>query len=745
MLSRGTKSSHQMKQTFFKFDQLAKSRSSKHLCRRPSLFSSMVPPDETGDNEQALDSILQKSQSNSSTPLLPDELSYLITAFLPSQPITYRSKAFLVLSSFCQGVRNSFPSVKKDEPDPATESLGRVFATLVVSRLEEQKEEDVLIGVSFLAALFQVDWQTAASILLQDGVIDLVADIHDLFPSSRLSLAVAHLLGQAGGYKPCRAAMSAQSLEWLESKSRQTSDTALRAAAAIALVKLSRGAASDAVDNTNPQEQVGLVQDKELATLMKGIVISGNDRSSLADAIEGLAYLSVDPVVKEALSQDSTFLSQLFAQVTRRKNSSQHQKETNSPLLYGVLVIVANISVYRQRLSEEDAQIDKLRRMTKAGKEEKNRSTELDILDDDEHVKQRCRRLIASGALDVLSTVPVTESRGIKVNAGKAFLSFVEDRESRGKILQSGGAKTLMQIIRQALPTSSSSKSASPAMSPSLDIMDLEPIQALAKLAITASPVQVFGPNEGAVYDAIRPFSLMLLHPSSNLLQRFEAIMALTNLSSQSPEAASRVAKADGILNKVELLMLEQHPLVRRAAMELICNLIAGSDEVFERYAGMDNSRGSKSKLQVLLALSDVDDLPTRLAASGALATLTSAPSACRALFDLQCERKRVLPILTQLIDPSVLQPHENNEDDEEAGDVESNPGLVHRGVVCTRNFLLSVEDSAARKQLVMEATSEGLTLALANILKDESGILDPAVTIPAAEILKLLVGMSDT
>jgi Myosin-binding striated muscle assembly central len=690
--------------------------------------------------EQALDSILKKSQGKMSTPL-PDELLYLITAFLPSQPVTFRSKAYLVLSSFCQGVRSSSPPAKKDESDPGAEPLVKVFKPLIVSRLEGQTGEDVLTGISFLTALFQVDWQTASSIFLLDGIIDLVADIHDLFPSSQLSLEVAHLLSQAGGHKPCRAAMSSKSLEWLESKSRQTTDTALRAAAAIALVKLSRGAAADAADNTHPQEQVGLAQDEELAKLMKGIVVTGDEQSSLSDAIEGLVYLTVDPVIKEELSKDSKFLSRLFALVPRRKGPSY---PTNTTLLYGILVIIANVCAYRPRLSEEDAQVDKLRRMAKAGKEASNQDAKLDLLDDDAHVKQRCRKLIACGALDVLAVIPATESQGIRVSAGKAFLSFVEDQENRGKVLQSGGARALMLIIRQALSTSSSSEPMQPTKSRPLDVTDLDPIQALAKLAITASPVQVFGPNEGAVYDAIRPFSLMLLHPSSNLLQRFEAIMALTNLSSLGAEAASRVAKADGLMNKVELLLLEQHPLVRRAAMELICNLIAGSDEIFERYSGVEDSRGSKSKIQIILALSDVDDLPTRLAASGALATLTTVPSACRALFDLQHERQRVLPILTQLIDPSVVSSQEGGEEDEETREVESNPGLVHRGVICTRNFLLGVTDVAARKQLSAEAMSVGLVRSLTRIVEGESGTVDPAVGIPTAELLKWLMEVSD-
>ena len=66
----------------------------------------------------------------------------------------------------------------------------------------------------------------------------------------------------------------------------------------------------------------------------------------------------------------------------------------------------------------------------------------------------------------------------------------------------------------------------------------------------------------------------------------FEAMMALTNLSSVSAEAATRIARAAGLTNKVELLMLEDHTLVRRATTELVCNLISGSEDIFNRWGG---------------------------------------------------------------------------------------------------------------------------------------------------------------
>ncbi|KAJ6575419.1 P-loop containing nucleoside triphosphate hydrolase protein [Mycena capillaripes] len=676
----------------------------------------------SSDNEEALDTLLKKTQQTPSNPFLPDELAYLITAFLPSQPAALRSKAYLVLSAFCQGVRNS-SAVKGKQPDPATETLVQVFEPVVVERLADSDERRLQEGISFLTALFQVDWESAAPIFQQDGILDFMMDSVDLTPSAELSLLVAHLLSQACGHKSCRAIITSQTTQWLEVYSRTQNDPALRAATSIALVKLSRGRAGDATETGVPEAQP---QDDELADVMKGLVISGDDQSSIADAVEGLAYLSVDPTVKDALSKDPIFLKRLFSLVPRRKSPNVTAESPNTTLLYGVLLTISNLCAYRPRLTEEQAQIAKLKRMANAANKPAQEPNSSSTLDDDENVKARVQRLVAAGVLDVFpGAVPGTESLGIRVVAGKALLNIIEDRENRGRVLQSGGAKLLGLIIKHAMSTLSKEKTA-------LDATYLEPIQALAKLAITSSPVQVFGPNDGAIYDAIRPFSIMLQHPSGTLLQRFEALMALTNLSSHSAETASRIAKADGLLSCVELLLLEEHTLVRRASMELICNLISGSDTVFERYGGVENTSGTKSKLQIVLAMSDVADLGTRLAASGALATLTDAPSACEALIALQRERHRMLPILAQLIDPSTAP-----ENDDEDGSMESDPGLVHRGIVCARNILLNIQDEETRKEIAKEAREAGLVQGLVNVVKSSPG---EAVLRPAMEALKYLM-----
>ncbi|KAF8078955.1 hypothetical protein FPV67DRAFT_87791 [Lyophyllum atratum] len=570
-------------------------------------------------------------------------------------------------------------------------------------------------------------------------------DSVDLAPSTQLARAVAQLLSQACGHKPCRGILSSQAIQWLNFASRSSPDTNTRAGATAALIKLSKGSASD---NAEANESLGGVEDsqlgasrqkdEELAAAMREIVVSGEDQASTSDALEGLAYLTIDPTLKDRLSRDTAFLKRIITLIPRPTATTPVESaEPPTTLVFGILLIVSNLTAYRPRLTEEQAQIEKLRQMAKAS----NASSKIpsaSALDDDESVKARVRRLVDAGLLDIFASATRTNTSGVRVLSGKVLLSIVEDKDNRGKVLQSGGAKVLMRIITHAVSSSAEKPSDS---SPTFDPAYLNAIQALAKLTITASPVQVFGPNEGTMYDAIRPFSSMLQGSSSTLLQRFESMMALTNLSSQSAEMATRIAKSEGLLNKVELLLLEDHTLIRRAAMELMCNLIAGADDVFERYGGGNNLNTAKSKLQVVLALSDVEDLQTRLAASGAAATLTSAPSACLALVALQSEKHRVFPTLARLIDPSAV--HHDDSDEERDDDTGTHPGLVHRGIICTRNILFSVSDGVLQKKLAKEAEEAGLLQALMNFVKAEGGRVDETVLRPAVEVLKVLMDKS--
>ncbi|TEB38809.1 microfilament motor [Coprinellus micaceus] len=615
------------------------------------------------------------------------------------------------MSSFVASVSSSpllrtdrYLGIEGNSPTSCSVGGGNRF---VAEDLVETDDVSLVRGISFLTAIFHVDAEVATVIFTREGTLEAIMDAVNVSSFTPLALSVARLLAEASGHKKCRAILPPTTRQWLENQSRRGKDDQLAVACGVARVKLWQTSFADAAaDGADPEEQ-SQTSVEDLVSLMQGIVVSEGVGSGVVEAVEGLAYLSTDPDMKERLSKDQNFLKHLFALIPdrkKRKSSTTNPPTlTNSPLLYGVITIIANLIGYRPMLSEEQRQIERLSQMSKTTQSTTKATKGDSKLNDDAQVKTRVRRLIDAGLLPILSALPsLTDSQGVHRNVARAFLSLTEDKDIRGLVLQAGGSKALQLIIRHLPPPPpvSVKKAASKPPLPA----PLEAIQALAKLSITSSPLQVYGADVGPIHDALRPLSLLVLDSSANQLQQFEGAMALTNLASISPDFCSRIADLDGFLNKVELLLFEDHVLLRRAAMELICNLVAGSDKTFERYAGADGSSGIKSKLHLVLAICDVEDIPTRLAASGTLATLMNSPSACRTLFDLQMEKGRFLPIMTELVQPISVG----------AGEAEAkeDAGLIHRAMAPSKKagkrVVASAKKPAAKGKVAKADWKEG-------------------------------------
>lgn len=666
-----------------------------------------------------------------------EEYSRLTTLFAPIVDEHVRAKAFVALSAVAEHFRR-LNAAKTDEA--ASHNVFHAFQATVDSKLSEVDEQPLLEVLSFVTALTAVVWQAGTTFFVRDGFQDSMMDALELFPSSKnMRLVVSGLLAASCGYKSCRASLSPRCVAWLESASRD-SDIKVKATVSLALLKLSQGIVSDEGSLAQLQQGSRSSQDarqSELySTFRDALVASDGQVYTVTEAIEGLAYISTDPSYKERITNDTDLMRKITGLgKSLQKRHSRTEEMGTAP--FGLASLIANLATYRPQLSGEQAQIAKLKQMAQA-KAPGGDSGPMEDFDTDDHVRARAKRLVELGAAELLTSIAqVAESGATRAVVGRALLGLIEDKSNRGRILQAGGAKALMASVR-ASQQKGDAQSANPLPQGGVDFTDLPSIQALAKVSITSSPLQVFGPNESASLDAIKPFACLLLHGDSTLLQRFEALMALTNLSSASPDLADRIARTDGILNKLEFLLLEENEMVRRAAAELVCNLVSGSEHAFNRCTGdgsdpQDSTKSenqAQSRLHVLVALSDVEDEPTRLAASGALAVLTGSSNACKLITLLELEHHRVVPIFKRLINPT--------SDD---GEAPKNPlGLMHRGVVCIRNLLYNLSEDALKENLLAEAVRLGLIDALANIIKSGQTSLPAHILQPTAEALKWLV-----
>ena len=104
--------------------------------------------------------------------------------------------------------------------------------------------------------------------------------------------------------------------------------------------------------------------------------------------------------------------------------------------------------------------------------------------------------------------------------------------------------------------------------------------------------------------------------------------------------------------------------MIKRASTEVLCNL-AYHPVVFARYLDSKSGPG----VQVMTALSDDEDVPTRKAASGLLAVLSSEPDSIPIL----TEQTRFFEIVLKLLE-------------------DKDPELVHRGSELIKNVFVNTK-----------------------------------------------------
>ncbi|CDZ97937.1 Myosin assembly protein/sexual cycle protein and related proteins [Phaffia rhodozyma] len=601
-------------------------------------------------------------------------------------------------------------------------------------------------------------------------------------------LGLTELLSQAAnsplGRKSIFRSTDAPWTTYLETlSSRSSTSNALRASSAAALAKLSRGkeadkpsdATSSTVDTStsshSPKDNA--VQDARLAALMKSLIVSlpTSDPSlaplkSTLDALETLAFTSLRPAVKDFLSADRAFLQALFrlvpaapkprafnepASITHSVGPSLHSSDDKSFIVfYGVASVIVNLVSYRPARSAEETQLDRLRRMTLSGEKASSstgrddKQVEEDPLESDEAVKIRAERLLNEGVVETLIVLGKAESVVVRETVGRIWLGLLTNQKDRKRILQQGGAKALISLTSSLTGRSSCGP---------LNGSALNTIQALAKLLITESPLSIFGPTYlTSSADPIRPIALLLLDSASSLLQQFEALMALTNLASVQPDNAYRIgtfetSSTGSVLSKMLELMIEDNQLVRRASTELACNLLA-SEQFFNSFLNSAPTSqppsvesepktknkeskpngGSTYRLRLLMALSTLSDLPTRSAASGALAMLTSSADACRILIARPKDEggaSSAIRTILDLFQPPCSSDDSDNDDDEQETEQTRlaermsrgpDPGLVLRASVILIQILESLPGEPSlsdalkeekAKQIIVEARDD--------------------------------------
>lgn len=710
------------------------------------------------------------------TIVTPTRVGELSVALAPGADRDVSSLGLLALSKIVD--------MSHGTEDEKAARLKGVFDPLVSNAIAKNSEDpaDLVPAVSLLANLAPLAPGAVVDILTQPLGLTKDEKENDIDPlavllefaelPSPLQPALGGLFAALAGTKQGRALVRSRALGWVEAASdASNAEGDAQVLCAVTLSKLGRG---EAVPGEPEEERLAREQQAEegeeryAKQLISHVKTASPSSPALLSTLEGLSVLSTRPAVRDVLCSDPAFLKALLAlspvphasggslPVTPRESMVSLDESAERPvdgaLCYGLTTILDNLVARKPVLSAEDAQMDRLRRMALSGKTK----DEADPHESEEAVKKRVDALVSAGVIPAMSGLVRAGSVRVKTGLGHLSLGIVDDRSHRASFVRDGGFRVLSHVIRD-LTAKDINKEALPAL------------QALAKMVISVPPQLLFpAPSEVNALNALRPLELLLCHSGSNLLQKFEALMALTNLASVNPEFGDRIVTAElpapentlrgaGSSNKtkvvdvVETLMLDDNTLVQRAATELVCNLV-NCEKGYMLFSGESGAEPANpraaARLGILLLLTDADDMATRQAASGALASLTDSAAACHSLLaggGISTSTKRsAWDRVAELFAPGGAQEDDDGERLEVVSSEPPDVGLAHRGAVILANltrYLASNEGEGERKEQTLKMKEARVEEKLARGAKALMG--GGPETKPALEaVLEALKGM---
>lgn len=562
----------------------------------------------------------------------------------------------------------------------------KAFTVFITTRIARQKNEDLVLAFSAAAEVFPIATSIASTLFLTEGFLEgLIPLIEKKAKSEKVNIATLDMLNAACVDSACRASIQKHCTSWLQTifnKGEGNDGEAKTRTAAVILAKLQCPSAHN--EGKNPQ---GNGQDPlELVQRFKGMMNDDENTEAKRSSIEGLAYASIRPKVKEELAKDSSFLRS-FQQILA-------SSRPGSSILFGGLTIIDNLTRYIPILSEEQERMSQLKAYANASKP----SQKPDPLDEETAVTERCKIVVKAGTISTLIGI----SKGLSPRSVdivfNILLSLSRTASLRGTVAQQGGVRLLLQSYTLVTGTSDAETQSR-----------CTAAHALARILISVDPSLVFT-GSLSLESAIRPLISLLGENtesstgSRDLLPTFEALLALTNLasvaSSNVSETIIRLA-----FPTIEELLLSNNTMVRRASTELVCNLVQCPTGV-ELFA--DGSKAAERRVHILLAMADVDDPQTRKAAGGALAMITRFEEANTAIL----ARDRGVEIILELIDG------EPSED------------IVHRGVVCIMQIVCAAGGTNGKraKESVHALGGEQVLLAANDKFSHNESIRDTVI-----------------
>lgn len=309
------------------------------------------------------------------------------------------------------------------------ESAQRLISQFVMYKLGRATSENIIIAFSAAAAVFPMAPPVASALFLTPGFLEDLVPLVASKQSQRVEQATLELLSAACMDKACREATAKHCKGWLQTIESSGTDTRRSNLAALVLTKIARAAPKD----PQQKEATGdLASRDDFVERFKDMLVTSADDNAIQESIEGLAYSSIQPRIKEKLADDSTFLKNLVQTLS--------SSTTARPSLFGGLTILSNLTAHLPAQSEEHKRLSQLKAYAN-----KSNPTQADPLDNDAHVTARCKKVLDAGVVPLLASCTKRASTTVLSLAFQILLSLSREREHRPTLTQQGAIKLIVQ------------------------------------------------------------------------------------------------------------------------------------------------------------------------------------------------------------------------------------------------------------------------------------------------------------
>jgi hypothetical protein len=450
---------------------------------------------------------------------------------------------------------------------------------------------------------------------------------------------VAELLSAAASVKETRPVvatyLTTTSLKSLVSHP----DRDVRSAAAASVAKL--GLAEQGTDDV---ELLGLLEaacymledgelDAKNAELLSSKVPASNTgaASSLERGIEVMTYLVSKPMVKEELAHG-------FKATEESKHTGLELlvKAANKPGAGGALsgfglastfqlMAVTPLTLRKEGFEGKQMtmeQYDEIQSMQKTQDQKEVEDEEPELKEDSpEQCSARIARMAVANVPQALCQLTDGASDQTLSEVILAINRMATEQSVRGSMLQQGVLSKLIKIDKEEKNPSDLRKKI---------IRMLR--HCIGKLMITTNPGLLTNAQR---MGSIKPLVQLVRDIGSSDLQKFEALMALTNIASSGDDAKNKIVSDQG-LSTIKFAMFNDHESVKQAATECMCNLVP-NEKFMESLREVDELR-----LWLALASDYEVHFECARAAAGCLAMATGDPQIAKALISIKNFKERM-------------------------------------------------------------------------------------------------------